>query len=122
MAVPDLIRTPDGGVSALRRIHRQIAAARADSARLRATPRSGPRRRLPLSSTRGSSIGGNRPKLTFIGWNERGPASIASIWPPVMWLSSAPIAVVGGGGASARPSRSAAAKRPAIRPIAALST
>ena len=60
-------------------------------------PRSGPRRRLPVSSTRGSSIGGNRPKLTFIGWNERGPASIASRWPPVMWLRSAPIAVVGGG-------------------------
>ena len=33
-------------------------------------------------STRGSSIGGNRPKLTFIGWNERGPVSIASMWPP----------------------------------------
>ena len=37
--------------------------------------------------------------MTFIGWNERGPASIASMWPPVMWLRSAPIAVVGGGGA-----------------------
>ena len=41
--------------------------------------------------------GGNRPKLTFIGWNERGPASIVSTWPPVMWPSSAPCAVVGGG-------------------------
>ena len=49
---------------------------------------------------RGSSIGGKRPKLTFIGWNERGPASIDSMWPPVMWLSSAPIAVVGGGEAA----------------------
>src|SRR5881296_2022993 len=33
----------------------------------------------------------------FIGWNERGPASMLSIWPPVMWLSSAPCALVGGG-------------------------
>ena len=69
---------------------------------MRATPRSGPLRRRPSASTRGSTIGGNRPKLTFIGWNERGPASIASIWPPVMWLSSAPSAVVGGGGVSSR--------------------
>ena len=36
----------------------------------------------------------------FIGWNERGPASMVSIWPPVMWPSSEPSAVVGGGGAS----------------------
>ena len=40
--------------------------------------------------------------MTFIGWNERGPASIDSMWPPVMWLRSAPIAVVAGGGSSAR--------------------
>ena len=37
--------------------------------------------------------------MTFIGWNERGPASIDSMCPPVMWLRSAPIAVVGGGSA-----------------------
>ena len=78
-------------------------SARAESARLRARPRSGPDKRFPASSNRGSAIGGNRPKLTFIGWNERGPASIDSIWPPVMWLRSAPIAVVGGGGSSAQP-------------------
>ena len=96
--------------------------ARAESARLRASPRSGPARRFPAALKRGSAIGGNRPKLTFIGWNERGPASIDSMWPPVMWLRSAPIAVVGGGGSSSAPSRSAAARRPAMRPTAALST
>ena len=48
-------------------------SARAESARLRASPRSGPARRLPASSNRGSTIKGKRPKLTFIGWNERGP-------------------------------------------------
>ena len=74
------------------------SSARADRARLRATPRSGPRRRFPSASKPGVGIGGNRPKLTFIGWKERGPASIASIWPPVMWLMSAPITVVVGGG------------------------
>ncbi len=58
----------------------------------------------------------------FIGWKERGPASIVEMWPPVMWLSSAPIAVSGGGASSGRPRRSEAAKRPAIRPTAALST
>ena len=57
----------------------------------------------PASSNRGSAIGGKRPKLTFIGWNERGPASIDSIWPPVMWFRSAPIAVVGGGGSRSGP-------------------
>ena len=41
--------------------------------------------------------GGNNPKLMFIGWNERGPASMVSMWPPVMWPSSAPSAVVCGG-------------------------
>ena len=46
----------------------------------------------------GSAIGGNRPKFTFIGWNEDGPASMVSIWPPVICASSAPCAVVGGGG------------------------
>src|SRR5260370_16642482 len=69
-----------------------------------------------------SASGGNKPKLTFIGWNERGPASIASTWPPVMWFSSAPCAVVGGGSAIGSPSRSAAAKRPVKSPIAADST
>ena len=45
----------------------------------------------------------------FIGWNERLPGSMVSIWPPVMWPSSEPSAVVGGGGDSARPRASAAA-------------
>ena len=36
--------------------------------------------------------------MTFIGWNERGPSSMVSMWPPVMWLTSAPSAVVAGGG------------------------
>ena len=60
--------------------------------------------------------GGNKPKLTFIGWNDGGPASIVSIWPPVMWVSSAPCAVVGGGKETGSSRRSAAAKRPASKP------
>ena len=42
--------------------------------------------------------------------------------PPVMWPSSAPSAVVGGGGARSVPRISAAANRPARSPIAADST
>ena len=38
-------------------------SARPDSARLRASPRSGPRKRLPASSTRGSSIGGKEAEI-----------------------------------------------------------
>ena len=103
---------------------------------------SGPRRRLrgslPVSLRGIAASGGNSPKLTFIGWNERGlvgaftnssavssPGSSGAssrMWPPVMWAISAPSAVVCGSGSSARPSASATAKRPAIRPIAALST
>ena len=41
-----------------------------------------------------------QPKLMFIGWNERVPASMVSIWPPVIWPSSEPSAVVTGGGSS----------------------
>src|SRR6185437_2301451 len=68
-------------------------------------------------SWRGASVsGGNRPKLTFIGWN------VAASAPPVTWRSSPPSAVVSGGGANASSSNSAAAKRPASRPMAALST
>lgn len=100
---------------------RQSANARAVIARRLATVLSLPRRRLP--SDFGASTGGNRPKLTFIGWKERLPGSSSeTMWPPVIWLSSAPKAVVDGGSEAARPSRSAAAKRPASRPIAALST
>ena len=34
----------------------------------------------------------------FIGWKERLPGSSSeTMWPPVMWLSSAPKAVVSGG-------------------------
>ena len=40
-----------------------------------------------------SGGGGNRPKLTFIGWK------VSAMAPPVMWASSAPCAVSGGGGA-----------------------
>ena len=42
--------------------------------------------------------------------------------PPVMWFISAPIAVVAGGGVNGFSSRSAAAIRPAINPMAELST
>ena len=51
-------------------------------------PALGPGQAFPASSARGVAIGGNKPKLTFIGWNERGPASIDSIWPPVIWLEA----------------------------------
>ena len=76
----------------------------------------------PLPSREWAS-GGNRPKLTFIGWNERGaPASSAAMWPPVIWPMRAPSAVVAGSGSSVSPRASATAKRPAMRPMAALST
>jgi hypothetical protein len=80
-----------------------------------------PRGRLP-SGPFGTSTGGNSPKFTFIGWNERPTPSVASMWPPVMWLMSAPWAVVGGGGPMSAPRISAAAIRPAMSPRAALST
>ena len=47
---------------------------------------------------------------------------MVSIWPPVMWFSKAPIAVVTGGDSKLSRRRAAAAIRPAIRPTAALST
>ena len=44
-----------------------------------------PRSRVPSGFFVGAEAsGGNNPKLIFIGWNERGPASMVSIWPPVM--------------------------------------
>ena len=33
-----------------------------------------------------------------MGWNDDGPASMVSIWPPVICASNAPCAVVAGGG------------------------
>jgi sulfur dioxygenase len=59
-----------------------------------------PRKRLTPSglTIEPGSSSGNRPKLMFIGWNERLPGSSSvTIWPPVMWPSSAPSAVVAGG-------------------------
>src|ERR1700723_1109391 len=103
--------------------HRAISTcALADSARLRAAPRSGPRRRLPLDSACGPSIGGNRPKFTFIGWNEGGPGAVVSILPPGVWVMGAPRAVVPGASRAAALLRWPAGSRPAIRPTAALST
>ena len=56
------------------------------------------RKRSRLPSTFGASTGGKRPKFTFIGWNERLPGSSSeTMCPRVMWLSSAPKAVVIGG-------------------------
>src|SRR5207253_889598 len=73
--------------------------ARALSACFLATVFSLPRSRTPSAFLVGGVVsGGNRPKLTFIGWNERGPASMVSRCPPVIWPSRAPSAVVGGGG------------------------
>src|SRR5688572_8495054 len=70
-----------------------------------------------------TDTGGNSPKLTFMGWKLRGPGSpSAARWPPVMCSMSAPIAVVGAGASSVSPRAFAAAMRPAISPMAALST
>src|SRR3990170_5449387 len=72
---------------------------------------------------KGAATGGNSPKLIFIGWKLRTlPFPSALTWPPVVWLSKAPSAVVAGGGDALSPSRSEAAKRPAINPMAADST
>src|SRR5262249_31793235 len=102
------------------------ASARRASARFFSSVFSLPRSRCPPSPLSAWASGGKRPKLTFIGWYERAVAGVApeavSMWPPVICASKAPCAVVGGGGVSNRPSRSAAAKRPAMRPMAAHST
>src|SRR6478735_8582555 len=59
--------------------------ARAVSACLRARLLAGPFRRLPSRPVLATpSICGNSLKLMFIGWKERGPSSIVTIWPPVM--------------------------------------
>lgn len=63
----------------------------------------------------GFSGGGKRPKFTFIGWK------VSDSAPPVTWFSNAPRAVVCGGGSKDCPSASLAARRPAMRPIDALS-
>ena len=66
--------------------------------------------------------GGNRPKLTFIGWKERGPASIG------LDVSAGDVVEQRADGRGRRrrqdgsPRRSAAAKRPASRPIGGTST
>src|SRR5260221_13724136 len=91
------------------------ASARCVVARLFASTFSLPRRRTPPSPLRAWASGGNKPKLTFMGWYERASADCAadvlSMWPAVICASNAPCAVVGGGGVRKRPSRSAAAKR-----------
>ena len=90
--LPDPSVPGASGAGELRRLARRLDPPRQillRSRRERALAREPalrPGRRLPASSARGSTIGGNRPKLTFIGWNERGPASIDSMWPPVMWF------------------------------------
>lgn len=97
------------------------ANARRDSARLRARPFSLPRMRAPSSSISGVSISGNSPKFTFIGWKARLAPAPSARCPPVMCPSSAPKAVVCGGGIIFSPRASAAANLPARSPIAALS-
>src|ERR1700680_1236762 len=92
-----------------------IQRSRSDSARaliacFLATVFSLPRSRVPSGFLVGGlASGGNSPKLMFIGWNERAPGSMVSMWPPVMWPSSDPSAVVAGGGASDVARASAAA-------------
>src|ERR1700754_771118 len=92
-------------------IHRsRSASARALIACFFATVFSLPRRRVPSGFlVGGAASGGNSPKLMFIGWKERGPASMVSIWPPVICPSSDPNAVVAGGGVSVVARASAAA-------------
>jgi hypothetical protein len=54
-------------------------------ARRLATAFSLPRKRTPSALLVGGLVnGGNNPKLMFIGWKERGPLSMVSMWPPVM--------------------------------------
>src|SRR5216684_4005612 len=87
-----------------------FAVAQAMIACFLATVLSLPRSRVPSTFLAGGlASGGNSPKLIFIGWNERCPASMVSMWPPVMWPSSDPSAVVAGGGASDVERASAAA-------------
>ena len=53
---------------------------RAAAKRLRSCHRLGGRAAVPVRpARRHAASGGNRPKLMFIGWNERGPASIVSM-------------------------------------------
>src|SRR5687768_11036941 len=53
------------------------AKARRQSARFFAADLSAPRNRLPAAFLDGDcASGGNSPKLIFIGWKERGPASM----------------------------------------------
>ena len=91
-------------------------SARSAMARFFARPRSSPLSFLPSAPCVGASIGGNRPKLTFIGWNEPLPASMC---PPVTCASSAPSAVVRrrrrGRAPSARPRRSGRRAGPSPR-------
>lgn len=46
------------------------ASARTPISRFLARPRASPLSRLPSSLWVGASIGGNKPKFTFMGWNE----------------------------------------------------
>src|SRR5260370_7564128 len=88
--------------------------ARVVNARRFAIAFAAPRSRSPAARRGGDfSSGGNRPKLTFMGWNERGPASIVSLWPPGMCATSAPRAVYG-----ARPSRASPPRPPPPHPTA----
>src|SRR6516225_3238533 len=97
--------------------------ARVQSARFLVATLALPRNRHPSARAAGArASGGNNPKLIFIGWNERGPLSMVSMCPPLIWPRSAPWAVVGGGPTISLPRRSAAAKWPASRPTAADST
>src|SRR5262249_6661485 len=102
------------------------ASARRVNARFFASAFCVPRSRPPLSLLTACASGGKRPKLTFIGWDERGLAGsapqTASTWPPGILASHAPCALGGGGGVRERPSRPAAAKRPVMSPTAADST
>ena len=99
------------------------ASARALSALLRARFLAEPRPNLrPSRRRRGCGERREQAEIHVHRLERAGPASIVSIWPPVMCASSAPCAVVGGGGTSVSPRRSAAAKRPASSPIAADST
>ena len=73
-------------------------AARARSVRacLRAMAFADPRRRLPFSPMGAFSSGGEQAEIdVHSAGRSAGPSSMLSIWPPVMWLASAPSAVSG---------------------------
>ena len=99
------------------------ASARVVSALLRARAFAVERPSLLLRSKVGACAKRRKQAEIHVHRLERRWAGIDGVdMPPVICVSSAPCAVVGGGRATVSPRRSAAAKRPASKPMAADST